>query len=203
MAENITRLSNHIKAQLLTIFCGENWKTILLVVYWNIFYWLAAWERNFSMTVFFALKQCPPPHGLSSYTRYGSVSDIFHRHKYHPLGPLRVKIISFLMWIPLWGKLPRMGALSQHHLLVVAGFSLPLLMRMPPPPALTFRPLAVEARVRVWAIAQRKWFRTLQAKKRRKKSISITLRWKPCHHGCELELFALGLLSLYCESHRK
>lgn len=44
-----------------------------------------------------------------------------------------MKIISFLMWIPLWKKLPRMGVLSQRHLLLEARPCLPLLLRTPRP----------------------------------------------------------------------
>lgn len=65
----------------------------------------------------------------------GAVGNIFHGHKYHPLGPLKVKIISSLMWIPLWKKLPGTGAVSQAPSARPARVPPPRLMRAPPRPA--------------------------------------------------------------------
>lgn len=65
----------------------------------------------------------------------GAVGNIFHGHKYHPLGPLKVKIISSLMWIPLWRKLPGTGAASQAPSARPARVPPPRLMRAPPRPA--------------------------------------------------------------------
>ena len=93
----------------------------------------------------------------------GAVGNIFHGHKYHPLGPLKVKIISSLMWIPLWRKLPGTGAASQAPSARPARVPAPRLMRARPAPrrpprpaAPAFGPLALEAGPRVCAIAQRK-----------------------------------------------
>lgn len=144
------------------------------------------------------------PVACSSYAMYGSIRNIFHRHKYHPLGPLKVKIISFLMWTPLWKKLLEMGD-SVCAPSARLGWTLAATPNADAPPlrALTFRSLSVGARVHVWAIAQRKWFRTLQAKKRREKSISITIRCKSSHQDCELKVFPLGPSLLYWEFYGK
>ena len=86
----------------------------------------------------------------------GAVGNIFHGHKYHPLGPLRVKIISSLMWIPLWRKLPGTGAASQAPSARPARVPPPRLMRAAPPRRAGLRALALEAGPRVCTIAQRK-----------------------------------------------
>lgn len=119
MAENITRLSGPIKASDLPCSVGRTEKLSCLSCIKTYFTdWRAGKEiyphlcsRLASSVLLMA---------RSSYTVCASVRNIFHGHKYRPLGPLKVKIISFLMWIPLWKKLPRMGVPSLHHLLVLA-----------------------------------------------------------------------------------
>lgn len=99
------------------------------------------------------------PHSCSSRTRGTLRPEVLPRRACHPLGPLKAKIASFLMWVPLWREPPRTEAPSPRHLLARAGFPSPL--RTPPPtPAVTSGPCAGKASLE---------FRTLRAKARRGK----------------------------------
>lgn len=119
MAGTITRLSGPIKASDSPCSVGRTDKLYCLS---SIKTYFTVWRIGKEIHPYLCshLRSAAWLMTRSSQTVCALVRNIFHGHKYHPLGPLKVKIISFLMWIPLWKKLSRMGVLSLHHLLILA-----------------------------------------------------------------------------------
>lgn len=156
MAETITRLSGPIKASDSPCSVGRTDKLYCLSHIKKYFpdWWIG---KEIHPHLCSPLRSAARLMTCSSPSVCASVRNIFHGHKYRPLGPLKVKIISFLMWIPLWKKLSRMGVLSLHHLLILAGSSAaPNVEGGPTPWSPNLQVLTVGARLCAWAIAQRK-----------------------------------------------